>query len=69
MIIIMATDLVDGRPSQLAELSHSKFDPELFSHSAYVQFFCDICDKSAVFNVLRQYETIFNIGNGLRGKK
>ena len=26
------------RPSQLAELSHSEFDPELFSHSAYVQF-------------------------------
>ena len=27
-----------NRPAQLAELSHSKFDPELFSHCAYVNF-------------------------------
>ena len=26
--------------------------------------FCDIRDKSAVFNILRQNETIFDIGNG-----
>ena len=44
----------EDRPSQLAELSRSKFDPDLFSrsayvkffvtfsHSAYVKFFCDI---------------------------
>ena len=27
------------RPSQLAELSRSQFDPELFSHGAHVKFF------------------------------
>ena len=27
------------RPAQLAVLSRSEFDPELFSHSAYVSFF------------------------------
>ena len=48
--------------SQLAELSRSEFDPELFSHSAYV--FCDIRDKSALFEILRQDETIFDLGNG-----
>ena len=26
--------------------------------------FCDICDKSAVFNTLRQNVTNFDIGNG-----
>ena len=30
-----ADDDGGGRPSQLAELSSSEFDPELFSHSAY----------------------------------
>ena len=53
-----------SRPAQLAELLRSEFDPELFSHSAYAQFFCDIRDKSAVFNFLRQNETTFDIGNG-----
>ena len=43
------------------ELSRSEFDQELFSHNAYDKFFCDICDKSAVFNVLRQNETIFDM--------
>ena len=52
------------RPSQLAEFSRSEFNPELFSHSAYVKFFCDIRDKSTIFNILRQNETIFDIGNG-----
>ena len=37
----------------------SEFDPELFSHSAYVNFFCEICDKIAVVNILRQNKTIF----------
>ena len=46
------------------ELSRSEFDQELFSHNAYDKFFCDIRDKSAVFNILRQNETIFDIGNG-----
>ena len=50
------------RPAQLAELPRSEFDKELFSHSAYVKFLCDTGDKSAVFNILRQYVTIFDIG-------
>ena len=29
-----------------------------------LSFFCDSSDKSAVFNILRQNETIFDIGNG-----
>ena len=29
-----------------------------------LSFFCDIRDKSAVFNILRQNVTIFDIGNG-----
>ena len=40
-----------ARPSQFAELSRSEFDPELFSHSEYVKFFCDIRDKSAGINI------------------
>ena len=52
------------RPAQLAELPRSEFDPELFSHSAYVKFFCDIRDKSAVFNILRHNVAFFDIGNG-----
>ena len=61
--------LFKGRPAQLAELSRSKFDTELFSHSAYVKFFFNIRDRSVVFNILRQNETIFDIGNGQRGRK
>ena len=49
------------RPSQLAELSRSEFDPELFSHSAFVKFFVI---KVPYVNILRQNETIFDIGNG-----
>ena len=30
----------------------------------YVKFFCDICDKSAVFNILGQKEAIFYVGDG-----
>ena len=33
------------RPAQLAELSRSKFDPELFSHSAYDKFFVTFATK------------------------
>ena len=33
------------RPAQLAELSRSKFDPELFSHGAYVNFFVTFATK------------------------
>ena len=52
-----------GRPAQLAELPRSEFDPELFPHSAYVKFFVTFA-TSAVFNILRQNVTIFDIGNG-----
>ena len=45
----------------------SEFDPELSPHSAYVKFFCDIRDKSAIFKILRQNVTNFDIGNGEGG--
>ena len=35
-----------------------------FPISKNVSFFCDIRDKSAVFDILRQNMTIFDIGNG-----
>ena len=31
---------------------------------AHMFSFCDICDKNAVFNILRQNLTNFDIGNG-----
>ena len=65
----MSKIIVFSRPAQLAELSRNEFDPELFSRSAYVKFFCDICDKSAVFNILQQNVTNFDVGNGERGRK
>ena len=34
-----------ARPSQLAELSRSQFDQELFSHSTYVKFFVTFATK------------------------
>ena len=37
--------LAKVRPSQLAELSRSKFDSELFSHSAYVKLFVTFATK------------------------
>ena len=37
--------VVHNRPAQLAELPRSKFDPELFSHSAYVKFFVTFATK------------------------
>ena len=48
------------RPAQPAELSRTEFDPELFSHSAYVKFFVTVatkvpyltfCDKMRLFLV------------------
>ena len=38
-------DLELSRPAQLAELSCSEFDPELFSHSAYDKFFVTFATK------------------------
>ena len=37
------------RPAQLAELPRSKFDPELFPHSAYVKIVVTFATKGAVF--------------------
>ena len=48
------------RPAHLTELPRSKLDPELFP----IKFSCDIRDKSAVFTILRQNVTNFDIGNG-----
>ena len=56
-----------NRLAQFAELPFSEFDPELFPRSAYVKFFCDIHDKSAVFNISRQNVINFDIGNGKLG--
>ena len=56
--------LRDVRPAHLAELSRSGIDPELFSNSVYVKFFCDIRDRSAEFNILQQNDTFFYSGNG-----
>ena len=33
------------RPAQLAELPRSKFDPELFPHSTYVEIFVTFATK------------------------
>ena len=33
------------RPAQIAELPRSKFDPELFPHSAYVEIFVIFATK------------------------
>ena len=43
-LAIVGVDLL-GRPAQLAELPRSKFDPELFPHIAYVDFFVTFATK------------------------
>ena len=57
--------LVSSRPSQLAELSRSEFDPELFSHSTYDEFFVifatkvlylTFCDKMRQFLIWKWIE-------------
>ena len=56
-----------NRPAQLAELPCSRSDPELFSNMhRKCQDFCDICDISAVFNILQQNVTNFDVRNGER---
>ena len=63
------------RPAQLAELPRSKFDPELFPHSAYVKIFVTFATKVPYFNILRQKVTNFDAemeregGNGERMRK
>ena len=37
--------LLQSRPAQIAELPRSKFDPELFPHSAYVKIFVTFATK------------------------
>ena len=38
-------EVPESRPAQLAELPRSKFDPELFPHSAYVEIFVTFATK------------------------
>ena len=58
---------MSGRPAQFAELSRS--DAMNYFLIARMLNFFDICDKSVVFNILRQNVTIFEKGNGYRGRK
>ena len=51
------------RPSQLAELSHSEFDPKLFSHSAYVKSFLTFATKVQYLTFCDKMGQ-FLIGNG-----
>ena len=51
---------IQNRPTQLAELPRREFDPELFPHSAYVQFLWHSRQKCH----MRQNMTNFDIGNG-----
>ena len=37
--------LYRSRPARIAELPRSKFDPELFPHSAYVEIFVTFATK------------------------
>ena len=41
----VATIIAQIRPSQLAQLSRSEFEPELFSHSACIKFFVTFAKK------------------------
>ena len=59
---------VQSRPARIAELPRSKFDPELFPHSAYVEIFVTFA-TFAVFNILQQNVMHFDVGNGKRGRK
>ena len=67
----MLYTFLDGRPTQLLELSRSQFDPEFFSHRAYVKFYVTFvtkvpyltfCDKMRQFLV---YEMDREGGNAL----
>ena len=52
LLFIFKQERVPARPAQLAELPRSAFDPELFP------------DKNAIFSILQQNVTNFDIGNG-----
>jgi len=45
MVKLIMMMMVVGRPAQIAELPRSKFDPELFPHSAYVEIFVTFATK------------------------
>ena len=50
--------LLTFRPAQLAELSRSEFDPELFSLNAYDKFFVTFATKvkyKTFFDIMRQF--------------
>ena len=42
---LFLVDFALDRPAQIAELPRSKFDPELFPHSAYVEIFVTFATK------------------------
>ena len=52
--------MLTARLAQFAELPCSKFDPELFPHSAYVKFLCYSRQKCPI----QHFATNFDIGNG-----
>ena len=70
-----AYNMYPDRLAQLAELSRSEFDPELFSHCAYVEFFVTFATKMAylIFCVkMRQlfiYERVKEGGNNEKMRK
>ena len=59
LISCQELSIPQNRPAQLSELPRSKFDPELFPHSAYVKIFVTFATKVSNFDV----------GNGERGRK
>ena len=59
LMVNLVVDL--HRPAQLAELPRSKFDPELFPHSAYVMIFLTFATNVSYFNILRQNVTNFDV--------
>ena len=44
-LVIMINIMPSSRPARIAELPRSKFDPELFPHSAYVEIFVTFATK------------------------
>ena len=54
-----------GQAGAICGASHSKIDPEIFSHSACDKFFVTLATKvSHLCNILRHNETIFDIKGG-----
>ena len=55
MIVILLVNLFleRGRPAQIAELPRSKFDPELFPNSAYVEIFVTFATKVPYLTIKR----------------